>query len=274
MNYKQISDSSIKYKLASLLEETGAGQMKIRNIYEEISVSEEQIVNPKRFANFRDRLKRDRVEIIAEWEDCYPRGLLHLSDRPLLFFIRGSKHLLQKKMITVVGTRKCTGYGFRFISDLVRIASEYDVVLVSGLAYGIDSAVHSECLKHDVPTIAVVAGGIDVGYPSCKDVLYHELVQKGLIIAEFPPSYEVCKGMFPLRNRILAALSVCTIVVEAPEKSGALITSSWAVELGREVYPLPGNIYGENSKGCNELIRSGANPIVSLSDIHEIFRSI
>lgn len=272
MKNKKAQNNNIKYVLASMLSGAGIGQQKTRKLYIDNHQDLNEIkYNERCLQDTISSLERTRTKVIAEWEEDYPSQLEHLSDPPLLLFAKGEVDILKKPMITIVGTRKYTGYGQRVVEKLTDIAAEYDITLASGLAYGIDSIVHENCLQKGIRTLAVVAGGVDKGFPSRKRSLYKRICENGLVLAEFPPGHEVIKGMFPMRNRILAALSIYTIVIEAPQSSGALITASFANDIGREVYTIPGDIFRPTSAGCNDLVKMGAEPIVTINGFHDIF---
>jgi DNA processing protein len=134
------------------------------------------------------------------------------------------------------------------------------------LAYGVDSCAHNLALKRGIGTVAVVAGGIDKGFPSGNSKLYEDLCNRGAVISEFPPGKNIVKGMFPMRNRLMAAMSSSTLVVEAGERSGSLITSQVALDLGRDVFSVPGDINRTYSRGCNRLIAGGAIPLVDYAE--------
>ena len=145
-----------------------------------------------------------------------------------------------------------------------------DVCIVSGMARGIDTAVHSRCLEFGIPTIAVIAGGIENIYPASSEYIYEEICKKGLVIAEYNGRVEMHKGMFPMRNRILAGISDATLVIEAGLDSGSLLTANLALEFGRDVFVVPGDIARKTSQGCNMLIKQGAEVITSPEDFMSI----
>lgn len=205
------------------------------------------------------------------WSKLFPQGFLGLRDAPQVIFISGDPSILSCSNITIVGTRKHTFYGGkvvrRIIDSIKNIATESAVV--SGLAYGIDSQAHQYTLDSGLRTIAVVAGGIDKGYPKRNERLYDEIVQKGAVLSEFPPGVDVVKGMFPMRNRLLAALSKMVIVVESSSKGGSMITARHAAEMGVDVLAVPGDIDRSVAEGCNLLIAQGAIPLYSFEVFDE-----
>lgn len=200
-----------------------------------------------------------------------PRKLEYLAYKPKEIYALGNVSLISERCITIVGTRKISEYGERVVDLLINKAlAKLGIVVISGLAFGIDAMVHIKALERGIGTIAVVAGGIDKGFPPRNGYIYEKIVNKGCVISEFPKGTPVKKGMFPMRNRILAALSDITIVVEAPIGSGALITAQHALELGKEVYVTPGSIFSENSKGVHKLIKEGAGIITSFEDLLDV----
>lgn len=186
----------------------------------------------------------------------YPELLKQLPDAPNLLFTKGYGNLNPERSIAVVGTRKATEYGKRTTEKLIAQLAGLDVTVVSGLAYGIDICAHKACLKNDVPTIAVLAGGIDRIYPSVHKKYAQEMQETGALVTESIPGTKPERHLFPARNRIIAGMTDATIVVEAAEKGGALITANIADSYNRAVFAVPGNIGNSYSEGCNKLIAS------------------
>lgn len=206
------------------------------------------------------------IEINQNNEE-FPISLKMIQDSPKKLYCIGNVNLLKNKKISVVGSRKCTAYGKSIAERLSTKLSNSGVSVVSGLARGIDSCAHNGALKEVGSTIAVLATGIDRCYPASNQGLYNEISKNGLIISENPPGYICRKYDFPRRNRIISGLSDAVVVVEAPLRSGALITAEYAMEQGKELFAIPGNITSFFSIGCNQLIREGAKPVAVLDDI-------
>ncbi|WKZ31404.1 MAG: DNA-processing protein DprA [Candidatus Dojkabacteria bacterium] len=207
---------------------------------------------------------------IAFWEKEYPPQLKELTDCPAFLFYEGEPGILNKKLITVVGTRRMSEYGRRICHEV--LAKLFEKIknthaIVSGLAYGVDATVHRICLEVGIASVGVVAGGLGQGYPASSRRIYGDLGTKGLIVAEFPPGRPIVKGMFPMRNRIMAGLSSHTIVVESAIHGGSMITARLAAEYGREVIAFPGSVFSKQSEGCNKLISEGATHAASLEDL-------
>jgi DNA processing protein len=208
------------------------------------------------------------LKIISKDEPEYPEILRQIPYAPELLFCLGDVKLLHKNLVTIVGTRNYTGYGKRIVNEIISISNIPNLVYVSGLAKGIDAEVHKLSLCNRINTISVVAGGLDKGFPRENERVFYDMVKsgKGLIISEFPPGRIPIKGMFPMRNRILAGLSKLTVVVEAGEKSGAMITAQDALDFGREVATFPHNIFQTEFGGNNKLFAQGALPLVCKED--------
>jgi len=198
----------------------------------------------------------------------YPARLAELHDPPERLFVRGAAlDLLVGPAVAVVGSRSCSPYGAQVARTLARELAGAGVSVVSGLARGVDGEAHRGALEAGGPTVAVLGCGIDRDYPRANASLARRIVESGLVVSEYPPGVEPAPWRFPARNRIIAALSDATVVVEARERSGALITADFALELGRDVFAVPGEITAGLSAGTNELLRQGAAPLLSAGDV-------
>ena len=197
--------------------------------------------------------------IVTMDDTTYPSRLRDIFDPPLLLYGKGSMPLFDDEAaIAVVGTRSCTAYGLDVASQLGYELARQGALVLSGMAKGIDGAAMKGALRAGGFTAAVLGGGVDVVYPAENRRIYEDVAATGVVLSEYPPGTEPMASHFPVRNRILSGLSLAAVVVEAPERSGALITASTALEQGREVFAVPGPINAPNSKGCNALIRDGA----------------
>ena len=223
----------------------------------------------ERYLEVMDYLERNRIGLISINDYRYPDSLKNIAKPPLFLFYKGNIELLSKnKMISIVGTRRSTKYGELCCERVVKDSVDGDVVIISGLALGIDSVVHREVLKYKGNTIAVLGCGIDIYYPKTNIKLRDEIEKKGLLISEYPLGTIPAPKNFPIRNRIIAGLARGTVVVESSLKGGSLITASISLEEGRDVYAFPGDITYPLSQGCNKLIKlSQAKLIVSGEDI-------
>jgi len=208
------------------------------------------------------------IQTLVLGDEKYPKRLLHCYDAPIVLFYKGNTDLNAQKIVSVVGTRSATAYGKLICDELVKGLAEYGVLVVSGLAYGIDAAVHKACVKNGLPTIGILAHGLDRMYPYAHRKLATEMLEKGGLLTEFPSKSNPDRENFPKRNRIIAGLADATIVVEANIKGGALITADLANSYDREVCAFPGRATDEYSLGCNELIKTNrAHLITQAADI-------
>jgi DNA processing protein len=212
-----------------------------------------------------------RAWAVCGHDPLYPRALTELGDPPRALFGRGDPELLaafsMEEMVTIVGSRRASSYGREVATGLGREISSAGLIVVSGMAIGIDSCAHRGALGAGGLTVAVLGCGVDVPYPPRHARLYEEIAAKGVVIAELPPGTTARRWTFPARNRIMAALSGMTVVVEARERSGSLITAEMATELSREVGAVPGRIGSSPAAGTNGLLRDGASVIRGAEDV-------
>ena len=230
---------------------------------------------PRLFSS--DQAEREIVKVnklgakyLALGQGLYPRLLAELEDAPPLLIARGHLNLLDKMGVAIVGARNASAAACRFARGLAHDLGQHDLVVVSGLARGIDSAAHDGALE--TGTIGVVAGGIDIFYPPENVERQTALYERGLVLAEMPPGTEPRARHFPYRNRIIAGISAGTVVVEAAPRSGSLITARLAAEAGREVMAVPGSPLDPRAQGCNQLIRDGATLVQNATDVVEQLR--
>ena len=201
----------------------------------------------------------------------YPEILKEIHDPPKTLYLRGNFSEKDKIAIAIVGTRNYTGYGKQIAYDIAGSLTEAGITIVSGLAKGIDAFAHKATLEKGGRTIAVLGSAIDSEsvYPACNRKLADKIAQNGAVISEYEPGIKSERWFFPQRNRIISGLSLGVLVIEAPEKSGALITAMQAVEQNREVFAIPGSIYSKNSIGTHRLIQMGAKLVTCANDILE-----
>ena len=199
------------------------------------------------------------IEAVHPWEDAYPGQLTQISNRPFTLFYRGKLETVQNRLcVAVVGTRSCTRYGASVAEKLAGDLAACGVTVVSGMADGIDSCANLGALKADGKTVAVLGNGVDRAYPAHNGYLMEQIIESGgLVASEYPPGSAISKGNFPARNRIISGLSQGVVVVEAPKKSGALITAQLAIEQDRDLFTVPGNINSYTSEGTNQLLKDG-----------------
>ena len=208
------------------------------------------------------------IRLLTLSDAAYPGRLKNIYDPPALLYCKGRLPLLDDLLcVAVVGTRDCTPYGVACAEKLGFGLASGGAAVVSGLAKGIDAAAIRGALRAGGVTVGVVGNGLDVYYPHESRYLYEDVASAGILLSEYPPGTEPASGHFPVRNRIISGLSLAALVVEAPEKSGALITAATALEQGRDVFAVPGPIDAPASVGCNCLIRDGAGLVSDASDI-------
>lgn len=214
-----------------------------------------------------ERITQQNIEVLTLRDDDYPALLKEIAIPPPVLYIRGALEEGDRWSVAIVGTRRMTTYGHQITQVQAAHLAANKVTVVSGLARGVDAVAHKAALEAGGRTIAVLGSGVDVIYPSEHRKLAEEISSNGAIISDYAPGTPPEGVNFPPRNRIISGLSLATIVVEAGERSGALITANFAAEQGREVYAVPGNIDRVQSKGTNALIRQGARPLLNKEDV-------
>ncbi len=215
-----------------------------------------------------DDCAKKELFVLTMADAAYPDRLRNMYDAPLLLYGKGAMPLFDEEAtVSVVGTRDSTPYGIKCAEQLGYGLAKEGAIVVSGLAKGIDAAAHRGALRAGGFTAAVLGCGVDVAYPAENQRLYEDIAAAGVLLSEYPPQTPPDGKHFPVRNRIISGLSVATVVVEAPERSGALITANMALEQGREVFAVPGPIDSDSSVGCNRLIRDGAGLVSCAWDI-------
>lgn len=205
-------------------------------------------------------------QIVSFLDHDYPYPIQHFKNMPPCIYIEGDMPW-SEKAIAIVGSRKATSYGLSIAYSLSKDISNKNNVVVSGLAYGIDTQAHLGALAGSGKTVAVLGCSLEHSYPKSNQNLRNKIVHQGAVISEFPLGTSPAPYLFPVRNRIISALSELVLVVEAAEKSGALITVDYALEQGKEIYAIPGNINSSLSKGTNQLIKNGANICTCVNDL-------
>lgn len=213
--------------------------------------------------------KKYDVEIIAYADGRYPELLRTIYDPPPVIYVKGDASILNEVCISVVGSRKATEYGRMVTNKLVTELVQEGIVIVSGLARGIDTYAHKAALESNGLTVAVLGCGIDICYPHENKGLFESICKSGAVMTTHPFGTRPQKHNFPARNRLISGISLGTIVVEAGERSGALITADFALEQGREVFAVPGSILSPASAGANRLIKQGARVVMDATDVLE-----
>lgn len=246
--------------------------MQIKGIGENIAnniLKKEYRENLEQYVKYMEKYD---IGIITIKDKDYPKDLLHIYDAPAILYYKGDKELLHTNMIAIIGCRDCSLYGKEVSMKFSQELAKRGITIISGMAKGIDSYSHIGCIKAGGKTIAVLGSGIDIIYPKENRLLYDKILSTGgLILSEYVIGTKPSKLNFPARNRIISGLSKGLIVVEAKEKSGTLNTVDFALEQGKEIFVIPGNITSNNSVSTNELIKQGANCVTCVEDILTLF---
>jgi DNA processing protein len=220
----------------------------------------------------KKRLDKYGIEFFTFLDVRYPTLLKEIPDRPYLLFYKGDLDTLKQRSISIVGSRKATAYGRQVTRDLVGTAVKGGLAIVSGLALGIDGSAHQAALDYQGTTIAVLGNGLHTIYPANHTHLAESILNSGgLILSEYPPGTPSFPGNFPMRNRIIAGLSEGTVIIEANQKSGSLLTARASLDYNREVFSIPHNWYDSTGQGPNNLIKMGATILTQPDDLLELF---
>lgn len=249
------AEAVFKASKTQLMEITGVGNVTAGLILKSNTLTEAE----KQVAFIR----KHRIQTLFYTDNNYPKRLKNCFDAPVLLYYKGNADLNHSRIISIVGTRRATSYGRQLCRQLAETLRPYNVIIVSGLAYGIDVASHKESLEQNIPTVGVMAHGLDRIYPSSHKPLAQKMVLNGGLLTEFLPDTIPDKENFPKRNRIIAGISDATVVVEATAKGGALITADIANSYHRDVYAFPGRTTDQYSEGCNFLIKTNRAALIN-----------
>lgn len=217
-----------------------------------------------------ESLQRQNISVIPFGDDAYPELLANIYDPPALLFVKGTLPSSSSIHLGIVGSRRATSYGLRAAKEFSTHLSQQGMVIVSGLAYGIDEAAHQAVVHAGAKTVAVLACGFNTISSRQYQLMQRIVETGGAVISEFSPNTHAMKQYFPIRNRIISGMSHGVFVIEAAEQSGSLITAKSALEQGRDVFALPGSIYADASKGTNMLIKQGAHVVTEYQDILDV----
>lgn len=218
---------------------------------------------------YKEKLLLRDIKCMIKSDESYPEILKNIKTSPYILYMKGTIKEEDHNALAIVGSRNCTSYGKNIAYKFAKELAEYGITIISGMAYGIDSAAHRGALDGGGRTIAVLGSGVDICYPKSNYNLMREIIEKGAVVSEYPLGTEPTSGNFPRRNRIISGFSKGVLVVEAGLKSGSLITIDYALDQGKDVFAIPGNINCSVSKGTNKLIKEGAKPVTSVEDILE-----
>lgn len=217
-----------------------------------------------------DKLQADDINLYTWLDEGYPKRLLEVAQPPPVLYARGEFVPNDDWAVAIVGTRKMTGYGQQVTEEVASFLARNGVTVVSGLAKGVDATAHQAALNAGGRTVAVLGSGVDQIYPAVNRGLAMEMISSGAVVSDYPMGMKPVAANFPPRNRIISGLARAVVIVEAGQRSGALITASFAAEQSREVFAVPGNIYGPQSVGANQLIQKGATPLLAPEDLMSV----
>lgn len=209
------------------------------------------------------------IQTITIFDADYPKKLREIYDPPAVLYVKGNSSLLASSTVAIIGSREATDYSFQCIELIMPAIARLGFTVCSGMAIGADGMAHSSCLKHDVPTIAVLGSGYNYVYPKRHHYLFEHLIQKNLVITEYPPSVRPEPHQFIARNRIISGLSQAIIITEARKKSGTMSTADFALDEGKELFTFPGSIFSSLTEGPHLLIQEGANVIHSVDNFEQ-----
>ena len=258
------------YHFGDLGRAWGASAAELRGVLDERSV--ESLLKTRAALSLDDemaRIERAGITIVTRADTGYPRLLNEIPVPPPVLYVKGALRPEDDLAVAIVGTRRLTSAGREIAGRLAADLAEADVTVVSGLARGIDAAAHQAALRAGGRTIAVLGCGVNVVYPPEHRNLSAQIVEQGALVSDYPPDAKPDAPNFPARNRIISGLSLGVIVVEAPQRSGALITCDFAADQSRDVFVVPGSILSAASAGSNRLLRDGARPITCADDVLE-----
>lgn len=244
------------------LEETGLHPKIIDNLW---LVKQSEIID-----QIWEKLEKSEIHLLTWDDDLYPRSLREIDQSPPVLYLRGQLSSLDFPIIAIVGTRRITQYGRQVAKELAAELAQRGITVVSGLARGVDAAAHQAAMDAGGSTLAVLGSGIDQIYPPEHRKMAERMTENGAVISDYPPGTLPEAGNFPPRNRIISGLSRAVVIVEAGEKSGALITAAYAAEQGKEVFAVPAGIYAPQSRGCNKLIQQGAHIYLNTQEIFDL----
>ncbi len=242
----------------------------IETLIDKKKIRKEEVLNSNKPFLFNKQvciLKEEKVRMLTMLDEDYPKNLKNLDDAPPILYCKGEILPEDSNAVSIVGTRMATEYGKNVARTLGKKLSELGITIVSGMAMGIDTQAHIGALEGRGRTLAVMGTGIELIYPYSNVNLSKKIVENGCLLTELPPLSPPLPYHFPARNRIISGLSKAVVAVEAAEKSGVFSTVRWALEYGRDVYALPGDINRKVSAGTNKLIKDGAIPLTSYKDI-------
>ncbi len=274
MSYCEISNKKQEELLVNLEDFSVENMLKIADKF--FSVEEvkrlKDFYNNTKLDSLIENMEKSGIEILTIFSKEYPSSLIDLPERPLVLYAKGDLSLLNQKCFAIVGTRMPSGYGRVVTEKFAKELAESGFVIVSGLCHGVDTISHKGALDVGGKTIAIIGSGFNRIYPSINNNLAKEIAEKGLLLSEYPPSFEAKRYTFPRRNRIIAGVSSGVLITEAGKKSGTLHTKEYALLYGKDIFAVPGNINSSKSELTNFLIKTAqAECVLSPQDIIEFY---
>ena len=265
ISYCGSAEAVFKSSKSSLSRIPQIGELKARLVnYDDVA---KEVENELDFAHKKD------IRVIPYLDPAYPRRLNNYEDSPIILYYKGSVDLNALRTVAIVGTRKPSDYGILSCEKIIEGLGKFDPIIISGMAYGVDSCAHRTSVKHNIPTIGVLGHGLDRLYPATNRDLASKMIHNGGLLTEFPSGTNPDRENFPMRNRIIAALSDVVIVIESKTKGGSMITADLANGYFKDVFALPGRINDDKSSGCNLLIKSHkASLLESAEDVAYVMR--
>lgn len=265
ISYAGGAEEVFKLSKKELLKIPGIGKRIIENL-----LSENHFEAAEKELKF---LEKNDIKALHYLDAEYPQRCIHFEDAPLILFYRGNANLNHGRTISIVGTRKPTEYGKSNCEKLIEGLKAYSPLIVSGLAYGIDSCAHRKSVECNIPNIGVLGHGMDRIYPAANRKLAHKMIENGGLLSEFTSGVGPDREHFPMRNRIIASMSDVVVVIESAKKGGSIITALFANNYNKDVFAIPGRVGDEYSEGCNNLIKQNkAHLLQSAADIAYIMR--
>jgi DNA processing protein len=255
LSHTESLEHFFEMKKKEFLKISGLGEILVKNLNREKALQAAE--------NYLSFYENSEIETHFFQDSTYPKRLNECVDAPLLLFSKGNMDLKTHKTVAIVGTRNASEYGKRICEDLIQSFVGKNILVVSGLAYGIDIYVHQLCVKYNIQTVGVLAHGLDRLYPSLHKKTAEHMLLNGGLVTEFLQGTNPDRENFPMRNRIVAGLCDATIVIESGLKGGSLITADLANDYDREVFAYPGSIFSDYSKGCNFLIQKNKANLIS-----------
>jgi DNA processing protein len=259
------AEAVFKEKPSRLLKIPGIGMQTVSGLK-----NKDSITKAEKELHF---IQKENIKALVQSDSLYPGRLKHFPDSPLVLFFKGEADLNTEHVVSIVGTRNISSYGKHLTEQLIQHLAEFEVLVISGLAYGVDSAAHRVSLLNDIPTVGVLGHGLDRIYPAENKSLAAKMLTKGGLLTEFCSNTKPDRQNFPMRNRIVAGMSDAIVVIETKSGGGSLITAEFGNEYNKDVFAFPGKVGDELSAGCNQLIKNHkAHLIESGEDLTEMLR--